>query len=212
MGNQTIRRRVTALGAVLALCLSFTAVSSSISVGADPVDAAFTIETAALEVNGVALPFPADAAATITGTLDGTTFNGFLNVPDSIALSFPDLVHSTNGTVGIIAGQYAVTGTIPGTLTLTFDLLSVVLGIDDGVGGSETCYIAVEPIALDAALTAEGALSLSATGFSLAPSSCSADAASAAGLPTTTSSITMAGTQTAPPIVPEEPAAPRYAG
>lgn len=212
MGNPTIRRRATALGAALALCLSFTAITSSVSVGADPVDAAFTIDTAALEVNGVELPFPEDAAATITGTLDGTTFNGFLNIDSSILLSFPDLIHSTTGSVGIIAGQYEVTGTIPGTLTLTFAPLSVVLSVDDGSGTTSDCSIAVEPISLDAALSAEGALSLSGAGFDLVPSSCTDETASAAGLPTNTSSITMTGTQTAPAIVPAEPATPAYTG
>ena len=212
MGNRTIRRRAAALGAVLALCLSYTSITTSISVGADPVDAAFTVDTAALEVNGVALPFPDDATATITGKLDGTTFNGYLNIDNSVLLTFPDLVHSTEGQVGIIAGQYEVTGTIPGTLTLTFAPLSVVLVIDDGVSDPENCSVAVEPISLDATLSAEGALSLSGAGFDLSPSSCSPSASSAAGLPTTTSSLTMTGTQTAPAIVPVEPIAPRHAG
>ena len=142
MGNRTIRRRAAALGAVLALCLSYTAITTSISAGADPVDAAFTVDTAALEVNGVALPFPDDAAATITGSLDGTAFNGYLNIENSIMLTFPDLLHSTDGQVGIIAGQYEVTGTIPGTLTLTFTPLSVVLVISDGVTDPENCSVA----------------------------------------------------------------------
>jgi hypothetical protein len=212
MGNQTIRRRAAALGAVLAMCLSFTAVTSSSSVGADPVDAAFTIDTAALEVNGVALPFPDDAAATITGTLDGTNFNGFLNIESSIILTFPDLINSSVGATGFIAGQYEVTGTIPGTLTLTFAPLSIVLSVDDGLGGTSDCSIAVEPITLDATLSAEGALSLSGSGFELVPSSCTDDAAAAAGLPTNTSSITMTGTQTAPAIVPAGPVTPAYTG
>lgn len=212
MGNRTIRRRAAALGAVLALCLSYTAITTSISAGADPVDAAFTVDTAALEVNGVALPFPDDAAATITGSLDGTAFNGYLNIENSIMLTFPDLLHSTDGQVGIIAGQYEVTGTIPGTLTLTFTPLSVVLVISDGVTDPENCSVAVAPIALTATLSPEGALDLSATGFELAPSSCTDGAARAAGLPTTTSSITMTGTQTAPAIVPVEPVTPAYTG
>jgi hypothetical protein len=212
MGNRTIRQRAIALGAALALCLSFAAITTSNSVGADPVEAAFTIDTAALEVNGVALPFPDDAAATITGTLDGANFSGFLNIDSSVLLTFPDLIHSTDGQVGIIAGQYAVTGTIPGTLTLTFDPLSIVLVISDGVTDPENCSVAVAPIALTATLSPEGALDLSATGFELAPSSCTDGAARAAGLPTTTSSITMTGTQTAPAIVPVEPVTPAYTG
>jgi hypothetical protein len=211
MRNQNIRKRATALGAVLALCLSFTAVTSSTSVGADPVDAAFTINSAALEVNTVDLPFPDDAPATITGTLDGTTFNGFLNIESSILLTFPDLLNSTTGSVGIIAGQYEVSGTLPGTLTLTFAPLSIVLSVDDGLGGTSDCSVAVAPITLDAALSAEGALSLSGSGFELLPSSCTDDAAAAAGLPTTSSSLSMTGTQTAPAIVPAE-VTPAYTG
>jgi len=213
MGNRTIRQRAIALGAALALCLSYTALTTSSSVGADPVEAVFTIDTAALEVNGVALPFPDDATATLTGTLDGANFYGFLNIDSTVVLSFPDLIHSTDGQVGIIAGQYEVTGTIPGTLTLTFAPLSVALVISDGVSDPENCSVAVDPISLTATLSAEGALSLTGADFNLAPSSCSDDAVSAAGLPTTESSLTMTGTQTAPAIVPAEvPVTPAYTG
>lgn len=201
------RRRIAALSTVLALCLSMATLGSS--AGAAATEKTFTISSASLTVNGVGLPFPLGSTATLRGSLDGTSFSGTLEFPDT-QLTFPDLVNGTEGRVTLEAGQYAVSGSLPGVLNL--EALAVGLRIDDGSGGIENCRVKFDgpTIPLNATLNGAGELGLSAADFTLFPNTgCASDAVTAAGLPTSDTAITMTGTPVAPPV---DPVTPAYTG
>lgn len=203
------RRRLAALGAVLALGLSWATLGSS--AGAAATERTFTINSASLTVNGVGLPFPLGASATVRGSLDGTSFSGTLEFPDT-QLTFPDLVNGTEGRVTLEAGQYTISGSLPGVLNL--QALAVGLRIDDGSGGIENCRVKFDgpTIPLDATLNGAGELGLSASGFTIYPNiGCASSAVLAAGLPTSDTALTMTGTPVAP-VTPIDPITPAYTG
>lgn len=204
------RRKITAISTVLALCLSMATLGSS--AGAAATEKTFTISSASLTVNGVGLPLPLGSTATLRGSLDGTSFSGTLEFPDT-QLTFPDLVNGTEGRVTLEAGQYAISGSLPGVLNL--EALAIGLQIDDGSGGIENCRVKFDgpTIPLDATLNGDGELGLSASGFTIFPNTgCASGAVTAAGLPTSDTEISMTGTPVVPATPPIDPVIPAYTG
>lgn len=226
-----LHRRIGAFVAATAVMGAVLGVPTG--AGAEPTATTIPLTSGSLTVNGYRMDFPGSTGAAITGSWDRTTgeFTGVLTNPD-IVLTFPDLYHSTTGTVTIPAsaalpgGGYPITGTMPGSVTATVAAVVtvsfVVAGDTDPAPSTATCSME-GPVTFDVVTTelptGQVDVSLTAASFDLPLATveggaCPGPVDAGAGFPAS-GAMTMTGALPAPeptPVPTPAPSTPSYTG